>query len=78
MWQVLIYERTVDGREVASPVIVSTCFDKAKRAYRLLAEALESLHDFRACGLDEHDPAEPTGWREIYSTRRLVSPRRAA
>lgn len=78
MWQVCIFERTTDGREVPSPVVGTPSENVARRVYKTLGELVETLSDYRPIGLYEHDPDEPTGWREVLSTRRLVSPRRAA
>lgn len=78
MWQVCIFERTADGRLAPSPVIATPNERVARRAYSTLGELVEALSDYRPIGLYEHDESEPTGWREVLSTRRLVDPRRTA
>lgn len=69
MWQICVFETTADGRIVPVPAAATPQEDAARRAYRTLGRVLDAAGLDSCIALYAFDSREPTGWREVLSTR---------
>lgn len=72
MYQITAWEE-VDGRQVPTPVLATDSAEIAKRVYCDLGAKLLDGGLHTPISLNVFDPRQPTGWREVLSTRRLLA-----
>lgn len=69
MFQVIAYERAEGRRLIPTPVLATGDRDMAERVYRKVAIDAMNAGLSVTFGMQRHDPAEPTGWKLLFTNR---------
>jgi hypothetical protein len=68
MFQVVAYE-PCGSRLIPTPVLATGDRDMADRVYRKVADMAMNAGLETTFGMTRHDPAEPTGWKLLFTNR---------